>query len=736
METLLATFRLEATEHLAAISKEVLLLEREADPARRAGLVESIFREVHSLKGASRAVNFAEMESISHALEGIFATMKSGRLAPDAALFDLLHQSMDALSEILHSAGQPTGRSNADLLRRLEEMSRGKALPAAAATDVPPTVPAREAAAGGPGTIRVRTDKLDSVMRQSEELLGPRLAAAQRVSDLRDLAAVVALRRERQTKSRTGLGAFTRRVPQEGIAREANREPEERRPLEDAESESLFLKSLETHLAKLRKSAESDLRVLSGIVDGLVHDVKRIQMLPVSTLFEPYPRLVRDLARDCGKQVNLVIAGGEIEIDRRILEEMRDPLTHLVRNAVDHGIERPHDRETKGKPPYGTLTIAVSQKDSGKCSISVSDDGAGLQTAKVGAAARRAGVLSAEESEHLGRQEALGLIFRSGFTTSPMITEISGRGLGLAIVREKVERLGGRIEVEDSGGLTVRMHLPLLLAAFRGVLLEAGGRRFVVPAAGVERVARIPAADIRTVENRETISLGGKALSLVSLADVLELPSPRRDEPETISVVVLNSGPDRVAFRVDAVLAAQEVLVKDLGPQLARVRNVAGATVLGTGEVVPVLNVSDVVRSSMTSRAPQAVAAAPRRDAGRRSILVVEDSITSRTLLKNILQSAGYDVTTAVDGVDGYTALKSGSFDLVVSDVEMPRMDGFGLTARIRSDRNLASLPVVLVTALETQEHRERGIDVGANAYIVKSSFDQSNLLEVVRRLI
>jgi two-component system chemotaxis sensor kinase CheA len=280
--------------------------------------------------------------------------------------------------------------------------------------------------------------------------------------------------------------------------------------------------------------------------------------------------------------------------------------------------------------------------------------------------------------------------------------------------------------------------LPLTLATFRGVLVRAGDRMFIIPAVSVERVALVAASDIRTVENRETIALDGQALSLVRLSDVLEIPRAPGESADDAQVVVLGLGIDRIAFRVDEVVAEQEVLVKGLGRQLKRVRNLAGASVLGTGQVVPVLNVPDLMQSAMrpAARPLASVTGEQHAAAAKRSILVAEDSITSRALLKNILESAGYSVTTAVDGVEAYTALKTGTFDLVVSDVEMPRMDGFDLTAKLRSDKRLAQMPIVLVTALESREHRERGIDVGANAYIVKSSFDQSNLLEVIGRLI
>lgn len=328
------------------------------------------------------------------------------------------------------------------------------------------------------------------------------------------------------------------------------------------------------------------------------------------------------------------------------------------------------------------------------------------------------------------------LAFQSGISTSSIITDISGRGLGLAIVREKVEQLGGTVAIEShpDAGTTFRIALPLTLANFRGVLVGVGGQFFIIPIASIGRVARLADMDIRTVENRETISLDEKAVSLVRLGDVLGLPSKAAAGKSAGEMaIVLDLGSTRIAFQVDEVIGEQEVLVKPLGPQLARVRNIAGASVLGTGQVVPVLNVPDLMKSAVKFAAGMPVQPAETRT---QSVLVVEDSITSRALLKNILESAGYAVTTAVDGVDAYTVLKTAVFDLVVSDVEMPRMDGFELTAKVRSDKQLAELPIVLVTALESHEYRERGIDVGANAYIVKSSFDQSNLLEVIRRLI
>jgi two-component system chemotaxis sensor kinase CheA len=756
LKRLLATYRLEADEHIQAMSSGLVELEKMAAGERRSEAIERIYREAHSLKGAARAVNLGETESVCHALESVFAGLKSNRVAATPTLFDLLHQTLEALGGLLASAGQVKAGARkqpvAALIRRLEDalqdapaVAQGAHASLAAAPTEPGASPVTGAeppsSTRGAETIRVRTAKLDSVMRQAEELLAPRLAAGERARELRELGTTLAAWEKEFARIRPAMRVVERSLGQpKGTTGAAMAQRELTQLLEYLDAESARMKRLEERLAKLDGSAMHDHRALSTMVDKLLHDVKEMHMLPFSSLLEAFPRLARELARQQGKQVELVIRGDEIEIDRRILEQIKDPLNHLFRNCVDHGVEQPAVREQKGKPAQSTLTITVAHKDGNKVEIVVADDGAGIDVAKVKAAAGRLGVVSAEELEEWDDREALALVFQSGVSTSPLVTELSGRGVGLAIVRETVERLGGTVALEThpGRGTSFRIVLPLTLATFRGVLVRAGNRTFIIPASRVERVARVMAKDIRTVENRETIALDGRALSLARLSDALEIARAPDGAAESAQVVVLGLGVDRIAFRVDAVLGEQEVLVKGLGRQLARVRNLSGASVLGTGEVVPVLNVPDLMRSASRPAATRlaGVAVDPREPVPKRSILVAEDSITSRALIKNILESAGYRVTTAVDGVEAYSALKTGAFDLVVSDVEMPRMDGFDLTAKLRSDNRFANMPIVLVTALDSREHRERGIDVGANAYIVKRSFDQGNLLEIIRRLI
>ena len=765
LKKLLAMFRVEADAHLQAISSGLLALKKIPAGGNWADIVETIFRDVHSLKGAARAVNLTHIEAVCQPLESVFSALKDRRLAVSPPLVDLLLQTVDALGGLLADPGVTEVQKPLlkKLIRQLDDTLKMPLPQVADSQTAPPIFPAdapiESDAEPTPhvlistpdpasATVRVSAEKLDAVMRQVEELLLPRLAAGQRAKEVAEATAILAAWKKQRLHIQPALrlvdNEYARSGKNDGTLQGKQEFP---KLLKYFEAEQLHMKMLEDRLVRLQRATEQDQRTLTSMTESLRQDVKEMQLLPFSSFLDILPRFSRELAREQGKSVELVVRGGEIEIDRHILEEMKDPLIHLVRNCIDHGIEQPATRLAKGKSPHGTITLACSQKDSGTAEVLVADDGAGINFRMIKAAARKLGIVAAEEAEQLDEMESAALAFQSGVTTSPIITDISGRGLGLAIVREKVERLGGRIIVNSNpdAGTAFHITLPLTLANFRGVLVHAGGQLFVIPSTGVERVVRVANKEIQTVENRETILVDEKAVSMVWLSDVLELPrhvseAVAVEAPAGAAAVILGSGLARIAFLVEEVLGEQEVLVKALVRPLTRVRNVAGASVLGTGRVVPVLNVADLLKSA--TKRPAAVLASVQlsgeKHEGREkpSILVVEDSITARSLLKNILESAGYRVNTAVDGVDGYTTLKTGKFDLVVSDVEMPRMDGFSLTAKIRADKQFTGLPVVLVTALESREHRERGIDAGANAYLVKSSFDQSNLLEIIHRLI
>lgn len=794
---LLATFREEADEHLSAISSGLMDLEKDSSSEDAKPVVEIVYRAAHSLKGAARAVEMIRVESLCQSAEGVLAGIKYGRIAITPQILDTLHRAADAIRELL---ANPEAASTQKIAVIKAELAANEAVgnaavaepeagdPSAAAigaaeedpeihlelaadcSETPesplleqaePTVhrasdqaPAKHRITGRPvghrpdarigasGTIRVQADRLDAVLLQAEEMLAAKLTSAQRAKDFQDtrvkvrqlqraLASIYPeIHKSRQGSMLCGSGHAA-----------VESSAETKKLLSMIERQQEFAKSLASSLDGLARSAENDARLLDAMVDNLLQDAKKLLMLPCSTLTQPLPKMVRDLARDLGKEAELVVAGAEVEIDKRILEKLKDPLVHLLRNSVDHGMESPDERERQGKARKGSIRLSVSQVDSSRVDVVVSDDGAGIDLARVRDAAVKNGIVSAEDAPNLEEREIISLIFQSGITTSRLITDVSGRGLGMAIVNSNIEELGGAVSVDTQKGLgtTFRITLPVTHATFRGIFVQSGGQIFVVPTSQVEQVCRVHPQEVLTIEGRETISVDGMTVSLVNLTDVLgtgQGTPPGQDN--LLHVLVLQSGETRIGFRVDDVLSEQEVLVKRLGRQLSRVRNIAGATVLGSGQVVAILNVRDLVKSAVSAAGTGVSRIVEQIDEGKagQSILVVEDSITSRTLMKNILESAGYDVTIAVDGLDALGVLKSTTFDLVISDVEMPRMDGFTLTENIRADKAFEGLPVVIVTSLESREHRERGIDVGANAYIVKSSFDQGNLLETISRLI
>lgn len=856
-----AAFKVEAEEHLQAISSGLLELEKSSEIQRRQEIVSGIFRDAHSLKGAARAVNLPEIEMICQAMEGVFSAWKKRDVGANPDLLDPLHRAVKIVEQLLPGPqGAAPDVDPSEISRLQEELANLELVrPAprrATAPEAPiaappageigkggivtetgprtvgkipssPSVPGEGADSSGSSkqhavadsrsappkessqpnrksvipslstsatqssssrrvssspslsaegrpegstpasgkagdeagsrpaslsqTLRISTDKLDALLLHAEELLSLKLNANQRAADLRNVTVTLAgwekqwanVTSDIQNLRQVAAIASARRSATEGGDNESCVIPASvaARILEFLDWNQSIVQSTEDQLRTLTRLADRDRRDTAGRVDLLLDESKRLLMLPFSTLFAVFPKLVRELSRDVGKEVDLIIRGEEIEIDKRILEDIKDPLIHLLRNGVDHGIEKPAARTAAGKASRGSIELVVSQVDGNKVEILISDDGGGIDAASVRSAAVRHGNLTQAQADELQDSQSLMLIFEPDVSTRETITEISGRGLGLAIVREKVEKLGGRVVLETrlGAGTTFRLLLPLTLATFRGILVEVVQQVFVLPTTHVERVTSLRPDQIKTVEGREMIVLDDRTVSLVRLEDLLDLPRPASYEPTRfMPAVVIGSADKRVAMRVDAVLNEQEVLVKQLGKPLSRVRNIAGATVLGSGHAVPILNVTDLMKSAMKFRpAPVAVPAAGAETVRpRKSVLVVEDSITARMLLKNILESDGHRVKTAVDGVDAFALLRTEEFDLVVSDVEMPRMNGFDLTSAIRHDKRLAELPVVLVTALASREDRERGADVGANAYIAKGSFDQSNLVDVVRRLI
>lgn len=721
---LLATFRGEAEEHVQAITRHLLALEEGVAVDESGRLVEETFREVHTLKGAARSVSLTEVESLCHACESVLSRVTRGSIGLNREMLDRLHSAIDGVVRLL--AEGPSAVPVGELIRRLEDAVSAPAVKpltppplTAARAPAPEVVPAPQAALPASDSLRVATAKLDALLLQAEELLSPKLAALERVREARVVfEALVACRH--------ALERAARGVHENGRAADAGAEL------------SAAIRTAEEQAGGLLGRLLRDQRAFSLMVDGIQSEARRLRMSPVSSILGPFPGMVRDLAGQQGKETEWVVHGGDLEADRKVLESLKEPLIHVVRNAIDHGIEPPAERAAARKPVRGRIIVSFAPLEGGHIEVRVEDDGRGIEAHRVKEAAVRSRLMTAEKVEELTDEEAIDLVYRSGLSTSPMITEVSGHGLGLAIVKESVERLGGRVRMEagTGGGTSVRMVLPATITTFRGLLVLAGGSHFLLPEESIECAVRIADDEVHVVEGRQTLVRQGIPFSLARLADLLGLAD--QGEPTAAAslrpCVIIACSDGRLALRVDEVFGTREVQVKELKRPLVRVRNVVGAGILSTGELALILRPGDLVRSARADVRSAALPAGGTRDKAG-VVLVVDDSITTRTMEKNLLEAAGYDVRVAVDGVEAWAALKTEKVDLVVSDVDMPRMNGFELTQRIREDRRLADLPVVLVTALDSREDKERGVEVGANAYVVKSSFDQSNLLEIIRRL-
>ena len=761
LKRLRAAFRQEAEERLNSMSACLIELEKSPSPEAYLEIAETVFREAHSLKGAARSAGMGEIDKIFQSLESVFAALKRRKIELTPENFDFLHKAVDTIKIFLSlSEEERSGEISARMSGLKKQMAglTGGSLPA---DQTPPVLaasplPGKETPVEHPGpepgsdterhalpgSVRISVDKLDSLMREAQEMVMLKQIACQTGQDFQELLSMLDEVMNQWARLAPETQALRRALDkQDGPVFSGRTGRQYILNLFDTlDSAQTHMRLMEGKLQTLVKSSGQAQRTVGVMVDTMVQDMKEVLMLPFSSFLEAVPKLVRDLSRDQGKDVSLVMEGSEVEIDRRVLEEMRDPLIHILRNSVDHGIEKPETRIARNKPGTGTIKVSIKQVNGNKVEILVADDGAGVDLEKVKKAAVKRGFISGDQAKAMDDEAAMSLIFESEISTSPIVTDISGRGLGLAIVREKVDKLGGKNFTRNlpGRGAEFRIIIPITLATFRGLLFRVEEQWFIVPTVNVEQAARIRSDELRTVENRETISLNGRTLAFARLGDVLELPPTENnnDGASFITALILCAAGKQLAFGVDEVINEEEVLLKPLGNQLSRVRNIYGAAVLGSGRVVAVLNVADLIKSAAVAPSRQA-RIEPSASAGEKiNILVAEDSITSRMLLKNILESAGYVVRTVRDGLEALTELKQGNYNLLVSDVDMPRMNGFVLTSNIRAEKKLSDLPVVLVTALQSRDDRERGIDAGANAYIVKSSFDQSNLLDVIKKLI
>jgi two-component system chemotaxis sensor kinase CheA len=492
------------------------------------------------------------------------------------------------------------------------------------------------------------------------------------------------------------------------------------------------MRTLVVHLARLTRESVRDADAQRLTSTLLRDDLRALRMVPASVALEPLRRAVREVAGRTGKEVELFLSGADVRLDRRVVDELRDPLLHLVRNAVDHGVELPELRRRAGKLPRGQLKVRVELRGT-RVGVVVEDDGAGLDVQAIRAVALRRGVLSAEAAGRLPDADVAQLIFHTGLSTSASITEISGRGVGLDVVQDTAHRLQGTVTVTYDPGRWTRFDLevPLSLSASAALLIRLGRDLAALPADTVARVLLLREGDIGTVAGRATVRVAGMQLPYAPLPALLGLPAVAATRSRFQPALVVAVGGQRVVVGVEEVVGQQELVVTPLGSRLARVPHLAGAAVLDDGRVVGVLAAGEVVRRVQPAASTGARASTPARP----RVIVADDSLTTRSAMKALLEIAGYTVLAAADGEEAWQLLTTGGAQVVVSDVQMPRLDGFELTRRIKGDPRLRSTPVVLVTSLDAPQDRAAGLEAGADGYLVKREVERGKLLELVRQL-
>jgi two-component system chemotaxis sensor kinase CheA len=785
MQQLKATFLDELSEHVESLNRGLLALEKDPADKQRAELLKSLFRAAHTLKGASAAVCGGPLPDVCHQLEEILSAVQQNRFQFSPELFALLFRTVDGIEEAgmrlrdeqdledspLHAllldletaaaeGAAPTAPTRAPIREApsdevpqppAKQPVAGPSAVSAAAASMPapaaaqPTSPVKPATKEPPppgktaaATLRVAAEKLDSLMAQSGELLVARRRVELRsvdVEQIRDL--VAAWRREWR-----GVELPLRQLLSSGTAgtdgmagtEAARRFPAlPRRAAAAVSQNGERLRQLERKLEQVAANMAADGRLLGQTCDGLDDEVEHLRMFPFAEACAGLERIVRDVARSAGKEVRLVIEGGDVEVDRSVLEGLKDPLLHLVRNAVDHGIEGPEQRERSGKPRQATVTVSAALRGT-QVEVVVGDDGRGFDLDRIRDKLRQKGLPEPPDERELVRT-----VFLPGFSTAPIITEVSGRGVGLDVVQNRIEALHGTVDVafETGRGARFILSVPLTLTKIRCVLLVSGGQTYAIATVHVVKLLRISPDELRSVAARDTLSLGDSPTCVSSLTATLGSgDGAARQGNGKLLAFVLTSGIQRAAFVVDEVLGEQEIVVKNLGARIRRLRHVSGGSLLPSGWVALVLNVPSLIRAALGSAGAAKILAEEKvHEPAAKRLLVVDDSVTTRTLLKSILETAGYAVATAADGEQAWQLLSGGRADLVVTDVDMPRLDGFQLTRKIRNSDRHRKLPVILVTARETDQDKARGVEVGANAYLLKSGFDQRSLLECIAQL-
>ncbi len=696
MRQLVETFRQELEDNAQSLVKLILGLEeamrkKNDDPDRYEATIKDLLRLAHNIKGASRAVGFSDVAAVAHKLEDLITFIKVDNSRISHEMVNIMLHAIDAIKEICNALAQgnesPVNLNQ--LLETLQNPIDGVSPEKVERQKIPAETVSVESE-----SIRVSINKLEhlSVIADSFQL------------QLLHLNSCV----------------------------------ESTKKLLEKHLENTVHKNELMASRKLYSDFSNVINGFERILQDMRYETKQLRLVPASLLLGEASRIVRDVAQELKKEVQLEIKGDHIEVDRKVLTVLHEPLIHLLRNAIDHGIGTPEQRRKANKPEAGRITIEVSHQGE-KINLKVSDDGQGIDKQAILATAIRKKMIKEEDAKKFTEKEILDLIFRPDFSIKPMITAVSGRGIGMDVVRNNVTHINGTVEVESQfgKGTSVSILVPLTIATDRGLIVRSGKQLFAIPSLSIERLVTVAQQDLVEVEGNIAIIIDNNAVPLRDLNDVLFHDNAAVKSSGKILVVILSVQGRKLGLIVDEILSESAIVIKLLSAPLHNISCISGGTIYNEGEIALVLNPLELLTTASAAvQPPKEYLKNTQEEILRQKILVVDDSITTRTLEKNILENHGYEIITAVDGQEAFSILNKHRFDLIVTDVLMPNMDGFELTERIKKSEKYKHIPVVIVTTLDSDNEKQKGLEVGADAYIIKQEFESQTLIQIVQQLL
>ncbi len=761
---MLDLFRVELENNTRTLEAGLVTAERDQSPQK----IEPLMRAAHSIKGAARIVGLNTAVTLAHAMEDVLSAAQRGTRPLSSEAVDCLLQSNDLFvflsrlevadlsgaldtraEEIQNMAGQlriflekgdadqretpapspstPVMTSKSAPLAVEVSSSDNKSAPVI----LPPenTVHLERRASdrsrtcqekAEPGLVRVMAENMNHLMG----LAGECLVQAQSVKTFYD--DLLAMKK----------GLFDLEKPLKLVL-----DSGEDVTVDTTTNQEVLDRLVEAQEASVRDIArfERFSRRLEHLAHRLYGEVISSRMVPFSDGLHGFPRMVRDLAKETGKKVRFEIAGASTPVDRDILEKLEAPLSHLIRNAVDHGMESPAERIAAGKPAEGRIVLEARHM-AGMLNITLSDDGRGINPEYLRSKVVEKGYVTQDMARSLSRTELFEFLFLPGFSTAKAVTEISGRGVGLDVVFNMAHEVGGSVRVDADAGKGSHFHLqlPLTLSVLRTMLLEIAGEPYALPLSRIDRILMLSRGDIREVEDHQYCTLDGEHVGILDARQLFHLP-PSDNPSDVYAIVVISDRLNRYGLSVDRFIGEQNLVVRPLDARLGKVPNISAGAVLDDGSPAIIFDVDDLVRSIhqlLTSGKIQKVSSVRQLGLGKKKVLIVDDSLTVREVERRLLENAGYEVTVAVDGIDGWNTVIADHFDLLISDVDMPRMNGIELVRKVKEAPLLKELPVMIVSYKDREEDRLRGLEAGANYYLTKGSFHDESLLTAVKDLI